>query len=29
MASPEPIRSAMRLMNEVLDQIDEILARRD
>ncbi len=29
MTSPEPIRAAMRLMNGVLDQIDEILARRD
>jgi oligoendopeptidase F len=29
MTSPEPIRAAMRLMNEVLDQIDEILARRN
>jgi oligoendopeptidase F len=28
MTSPEPIRAAMRLMNEVMDQIDEILARR-
>ena len=27
MTSPEPIRAAMRLMNEVMDQIDEILAR--
>jgi oligoendopeptidase F len=28
MTSPEPIRAAMRLMNQVLDQIEEILARR-
>lgn len=27
MTSPEPIRAAIRLMNEVMDQIDEILAR--
>ena len=26
MTSPEPIRAAVRLMNEVMDQIDEILA---
>jgi oligoendopeptidase F len=28
MTKPEPIRAAMRLMNEVMDQIDEILAAR-
>jgi oligoendopeptidase F len=28
MTGPEPIRAAMRMMNEVMDQIDEILARR-
>ena len=28
MTSPEPIRAAVRLMNEVMDRIDEILARR-
>ena len=28
MTSPEPIRAAMRLMNEVMDRIDEILDRR-
>jgi oligoendopeptidase F len=28
MTSPEPIRAAMRLMNEVMDRIDEVLARR-
>jgi oligoendopeptidase F len=27
MTSPEPIRAAVRLMNEVMDRIDEILAR--
>jgi len=29
MTSPEPIRAAMRLMNQVLDQIETILARRE
>ena len=28
MTSPEPIRAAMRAMNQVMDQIEEILARR-
>ena len=28
MTGPEPIRAAMRLMNEVMDQIDDILAKR-
>ena len=28
MTSPEPIRAAMRLMNEVMDQIDQILEKR-
>jgi oligoendopeptidase F len=28
MTKPEPIRAAMRLMNEVMDRIDEILDRR-
>jgi oligoendopeptidase F len=27
MTSPEPIRAAMRLMNEIMDRIEEILAR--
>ena len=28
MTKPEPIHAAMRLMNDVMDQIEEILARR-
>jgi oligoendopeptidase F len=28
MTSPEPIRAAMRLMHEIMDRIEEILARR-
>ena len=29
MTEPEPIRAAMRMTNEVMDRIDEILARRN
>ena len=29
MTTPEPIKASMRLMNDVIDQIEEILARRD
>jgi oligoendopeptidase F len=28
MTSPEPIRAAVRMMNQVMDQIEKILARR-